>query len=145
MRDRAPEAFVPGPVRTADGRTLGWHAGLAAYTLGQRRGLGVAAGRPLYVTGHDAGDNALLVGAAAEAGRTELILERVSWTDAAPKAGDACHVRARHRGRLTPGTLSPLDGGCWRVELAEPVHAPAPGQAAVLYRDDVVLGGGTIS
>ena len=145
VKERAPEAFVPGPVRTADGRTLGRHAGLASYTLGQRKGLGVAAGRPLYVTGHDAGDNALLVGDVAEAGRTTLTLERVSWTDAAPEAGSSCLVRARHRGRLTPARLVPLDGGRWRAELAEPVHAPAPGQAAVLYCDDVVLGGGTIS
>ncbi|TBR22838.1 tRNA 2-thiouridine(34) synthase MnmA [bacterium] len=145
VRERAPEAFAPGPVKTSDGKTVGRHAGLASYTLGQRKGLGVAAGRPLYVTGHDAGGNALLVGDASEAGRASLTLERVSWTNAAPRPGASCLLRARHRGRLVSATLTPLDGGRWLAELSEPVHAPAPGQAAVLYDGDVVLGGGTIS
>lgn len=145
VKDRAPEAFVPGPVKTSDGRTLGQHTGLASYTLGQRRGLGVAAGKPLYVTGHDAAHNTLVVGDVEAAGRSSLELERVSWTGAAPRAGATVLVRARHRGRLVPATLTPLDGGRWRAELSEPVHAPAPGQAAVLYDGDVVLGGGTIS
>jgi tRNA-specific 2-thiouridylase len=145
VKERAPEAFAPGPVKTADGKILGTHAGLAAYTLGQRKGLGVAAGRPLYVTGHDAGGNALIVGSEAEAGRSALLLERVTWTAEAPAAGAACLVRARHRGRLVPARLTPRPDGGWRVDLAEPVHAPAPGQAAVLYDGDVVLGGGTIA
>lgn len=145
VKDRAPEAFVAGPVKTADGKILGQHTGLASYTLGQRRGLGVAAGRPLYVTGHDAAQNTLVVGDVAEAGRSVIELERVSWTGAAPLAGASVLVRARHRGRLVPARLTPLDGGRWRAELSEPVHAPAPGQAAVLYDGDVVLGGGTIS
>lgn len=145
VRERAPGAFAPGPVKTADGRTLGRHAGLPSYTLGQRKGLGVAAGRPLYVTGHDAGANALLVGEAAEAGRSSLTLERLTWTGAAPASGSRCLVRVRHRGRLVPAALSGPEGSRWRVELAEPVHAPAPGQSAVLYDGDVVLGGGIIA
>ena len=144
LSDRVPEALVPGPVRGADGRVLGRHAGLAAYTLGQRRGLGLSSGARLYVTGMDAATNTLQVGPEEDARRGVLVVGRVSWTRTAPAPKTSVRVRARHRGTLAPAVLFPEPDGRWRAELSEPLHAPAPGQSAVFYDGDAVLGGGII-
>ncbi|MBI3300387.1 MAG: tRNA 2-thiouridine(34) synthase MnmA [Elusimicrobia bacterium] len=144
VRERAPAAFAPGAVRSADGKDLGRHEGLPGFTLGQRRGLRLSSPDPLYVTGMDAETNTLVVGGADETLRSRLLVERVSWTSRAPEPDSEVLVRARHRGRLTPARVAAEAGGRWRVELLEPLHAPAPGQAAVFYAADEVLGGGTI-
>ncbi|MBI5242349.1 MAG: tRNA 2-thiouridine(34) synthase MnmA [Elusimicrobia bacterium] len=144
----APAAFAPGDIRDRSGKLLGRHEGLACYTVGQRKGLGVAAPEPLYVSRLDGATNTLVVGTERETRRSAFTVGSLSWTRNEPTQGDVL-VRVRHRGRLAPAALrSEGLGGRFRVVLQEGEMGIAPGQAAVFYRRsegfDEVLGGGTI-
>ncbi|MFI5254894.1 MAG: aminomethyltransferase beta-barrel domain-containing protein, partial [Candidatus Limnocylindrales bacterium] len=137
----------------ADGALVGAHQGAAAYTVGQRQGLGVALGEPRYVTRIDAGRNLVQIGRREELERRSFEVDDVVYTAGRAPSGEslACQVRIRHRAEPVPGRLSRAGGGgtgqhgAWRVELDRPVWAPAPGQAAVFYGGDEVLGGGRIA
>lgn len=140
----------PGDVRDAAGRALGRHDGLGRYTIGQRRGLPVGRrpggpeAEPLYVIGLEPATNTLVVGPDRETYRPGLVVGRVSWTGPAPAGELDASVRIRHRHEPAPARLAVLEDGRVRVEFHAPQRAVAPGQAAVFYRGDVVLGGGTI-
>jgi tRNA-specific 2-thiouridylase len=140
-----PDAIQPGPILDASGREIGQHQGLAFYTVGQRKGLGIAAREPLYVIHIDAGRNALLVGPAQSLGRAELTASQVSWVCGVPPTQPR-RVRAkiRYKSPLAPGLLTPLAGERVRVVFDAPLRDISPGQAVVFYQDDEVLGGGTI-
>jgi tRNA-specific 2-thiouridylase len=145
VRARSPvEALAPGPIVDTSGRRLGEHRGLAGYTVGQRRGLGLAAGSPLYVVALDPAANTLVVGPDAGLWSRELIAAGVNWL--APERGGEFRADVRIRSRHVPAaaTVAPVDGGAWRVRFDEPQRAITPGQAAVFYDGDVVLGGGWI-
>ena len=137
-------AFVPGAIVDTAGRRLGEHRGLAHYTVGQRRGLGVAAGRPLYVVALDAADKRLVVGADADLWRRDLVAAGVNWLVDEPAGEFRAAVRIRSRHEPAPATLAPAGEGAWRVQFDEPQRAITPGQAAVFYDGDTVLGGGWI-
>jgi tRNA-specific 2-thiouridylase len=137
-----PEGSVEGPVVSSEGERLGTHRGVAHYTLGQRRGLGIAVGTPVFVTAIRPGENTIVVDR-NPARVTDLYLDDVSFT-----AGDApdslrASVMTRYRG---PEAMASMvrDGNCWRVSFDEPQPPAAPGQAAVFYAGEQVLGGGTI-
>lgn len=148
LRRRAGWRAEPGPLVDADGTVVGRHAGAAAYTVGQRSGLGVALGERRYVAGIDAPANLVRLGRREDLQRHALHLEQVSFVagDAPAKAFRGT-VRIRHRGALLPGTVRPAEPSSrrWRVDLDEPAWAPAPGQAAVFYAGEEVLGGGRIA
>lgn len=138
--------LAPGPILDRDGRELGIHPGSAYFTIGQRRGLGIAAGEPLYVTGIGA-DNELLVGTREELLSGGLEAEDVNWlldSDELPQHEFQAQVQIRHRGTAAPGRIEPLPARRARVRFVEPQRAVAPGQSAVIYQGDRVLGGGTI-
>jgi tRNA-specific 2-thiouridylase len=145
LRRAEPGMFEPGKIVHVTGRTLGEHDGIADYTVGQRRGLGVAHTEPLYVIRLRAEDNTVVVGERRHAMSRAVLLTDVSLPSRFP-VGEAVPVTARirynHRG--APGRITPIGDGRARLEFEEPVFAPAPGQAAVFYRGDTVLGGGTI-
>jgi tRNA-specific 2-thiouridylase len=129
-----------------DGVAVGAHAGIHRFTVGQRRGLGAAFGERRYVTGIDAATGDVRLGSREDLLATEARVTGVRWTSIAPPAGAIeATVRVRHRGAEVPATLDPEEGGAARILFHEPVSAVAPGQAAVFYRDDVVLGGGVLS
>ncbi|MBI4425073.1 MAG: tRNA 2-thiouridine(34) synthase MnmA [Elusimicrobia bacterium] len=142
-----PEA---GDVADASGRVLGRHAGLTGYTVGQRRGLGElerpggSEREPLYVVGLVPATNTVVVGPRTEVFRSGLLAGAVTWTRDAPGGPFEAEVRIRHRHPPAPALVSPLEGGRVRVEFREPQRAVAPGQSAVFYRGDEVLGGGAI-
>jgi tRNA-specific 2-thiouridylase len=139
----------PGALVDADGAVVGSHAGTAAYTIGQRSGLGVALGERQYVAAIDAPANLIRLGRREDLQRETLSVGDVSFVDGAPDGPFRARVRIRHRAPLVPALISPLEGavgGPWRIELKVPAWAPAPGQAAVFYAaDEAVVGGGRIA
>ena len=151
LRDRAGWMPTPGPLVDHGGNRVGDHGGVAAYTVGQRQGLGVALGSPRYVSRMDPLTNTITLGRREDLETTTIELERATFV-AGPAPADTpfrAEVRIRHRATPIPATVRrapEADGGSrWIVETDTPVWAAAPGQAAVLYEGNVVLGGGRIS
>jgi len=135
----------PGPLIDLDGSRVGEHRGAPAYTVGQRKGLGVALGEPRFVTSIDAQANIVTIGRRQDLYRDSFELEAVSFVGGRPPADQfEAAVRVRHRAQLVPGSVTQA-GATWRVRLAQPAWAPAPGQAAVFYAGDEVVGGGRIA
>jgi tRNA-specific 2-thiouridylase len=135
-----------GEIVDAEGRVVGRHAGIHRFTVGQRRGLGVAAAERLYVTGLDAPRNQVRIGPLAALGARGARLERVNWiAGAPPEAPVRARVRVRHRHEGAEACVTPQPDGGALVRFDAPVIAVAPGQAAVFDAGDVVLGGGWIA
>jgi tRNA-specific 2-thiouridylase len=144
LRRRIPQAFRPGPIVDGGGRVLGQHEGLAAFTVGQRRGLGLATGRTLYVTALDPARNAVVVGEAREVEVDTLAAEQVNWIAIGELEGPLeVTAQIRHRHKPAPATIRPR-GQEVEVRFETPQWAPAPGQSIVFYQGDLVVGGGVI-
>jgi len=146
IQRNAAEMLMPGEIVMRDGRSLGQHSGLANYTIGQRKGLGVQSTVPLYVLGKDAPTNTLIVGEADELGTNELIAEDVNWTSGeAPGGPFRAEVKIRYTAKEAWSLVTPLENGRQaKVRFDAPQRDVTPGQAAVFYDDDLLVGGGTI-
>lgn len=145
LNDEAPQIFEPGPIVDHTGAVVGEHRGLPHYTIGQRKGLGVTSSEPLYVTAIDTARNVLMVGPARTTNRTTCTVEDVRFvTGQMPTAPFACLVQIRAHALARPATVTPLANGQVRVRFDEAQRAITPGQAAVFYAGDQVLGGGRI-
>lgn len=146
VRERLGERVREGEFRTVDGRVVGAHPGHQLFTIGQRKGLGVAFGRPVYVVAIDASTNTVVLGGDEDLKRTSLDVRGVNWIEQDARPGERFEtivkIRSRHEGAAA--TVEALDGGHARVTFAEPQRAVTSGQAAVFYRGDAVLGGGWI-
>jgi tRNA-uridine 2-sulfurtransferase len=142
---RQPEP-QPGEVVSTDGSVLGEHQGVHNFTVGQRKGLGVAIGAPLYVIELDAAKNRVVVGQDGDLFRSRFLVRDVNWIRPLA-AGDAveAHVKIRHNHPGGAARVEAHQGSVARVEFLEPQRAITPGQAAVFYADDEVMGGGWIS
>jgi len=136
----------PGPILNPDGTEIGTHNGLPRYTIGQRRGLGIPADRPLYVIDIDPERNALIVGPEDALLRSELATIDASFLSGRPPE-DGTHLEAkiRYRSPAVPTTYRQLDGNRFALQFESPQRAITPGQLAVLYDGDRLLGGGTIA
>ncbi len=148
VRARRPDTRRPGEIRALDGRVLGRHDGVAGFTIGQRRGLGVAAGAPLYVTRLDVLSNTVTLGPRAALLARGLIAEDVNWhVDALPEgAVMRAEVKIRHMHAAAAAELQRVDRGRVVVRFDVPQSAVTPGQAAVFYdTEGVVIGGGWIA
>jgi len=146
LRDRIP--FRPGPIVDEQGRVLGEHEGLPAYTVGQRKGLGIGGGKPLFVLAKDVSRNRLIVGPRAALARREILVEEVNWVsreEPSPGEVPAAEVELRYRGKPIPAQVRAEPGRRARLFLAEHDQAVTPGQAAVWYDGDLLLGGGIIT
>ncbi|MDF2439418.1 MAG: tRNA-uridine 2-sulfurtransferase [Abditibacteriota bacterium] len=142
--ERAPEMATSGPILDESGKKLGEHRGLARYTVGQRKGLGIAAPIPLFVTRIDTGSNALVVGAREALACETMSAERATWTNVAPQVGDEILVQMHAHARTYPATFEACDQSSFRVRFTRAADSVTPGQLCVLYRDDEVVGSGTI-
>lgn len=145
IRDRAgdSEALRAGEVRDVKGNLRGQHEGLAHYTIGQRRGIGVSSERPLYVTKMDGASNTLVVGEEKDTLGQSFRMTQVTWTSQEHPGDRPVGVRIRHRAKIVPGRCV-QKGDAFEVYLDAPQRAITPGQTAVFYEGEQVLGGGTI-
>jgi len=135
---------IPGDIVDLTGRVLGRHDGAHHYTIGQRKGLGVAAAQPLYVLAIDTAANRVVVGQRPEGYHTRCEVRQVNWVSmAAPEGPMACQAQIRYRSEPAAVTLIPQGTGV-ALEFAEPQFGITPGQAAVWYDGDRILGGGII-
>lgn len=141
----SPEVAQLGQIVTRSGEVLGHHQGLAFYTIGQRKGLGIAAPHPLYVLDKDLRHNALIVGKHEELGHQELITQRTNWVSGeAPSEAFRAEVKIRYQAREAWATVTPGEDGHTNVRFDAPVRDITPGQAAVFYEDEILVGGGII-
>jgi tRNA-specific 2-thiouridylase len=140
----APQAYQPGPIVNTAGEQLGEHQGLPFYTVGQRRGLGIAAAQPLYVTGVDLQRNTLVVGPRHAASCMTFEVERLNWMCPPPESVLPTAVQIRYRHQPVRAAVYPIAPDQAQVVLQEPQFAVTPGQAAVFYDGETVLGGGWI-
>ena len=145
VRQRRPDTCHPGEIRDRAGKVLGTHDGVAGFTIGQRRGLGIALGSPVYVTRLDVLNNVVTVGPRAELLSSGLIAEGVNWLwRAALEQPVRAEIKIRYLHEPAPGALRLLPGGDVEVRFDTPQPAVTPGQAAVFYDGQIVLGGGWI-
>ena len=146
LREHAPDAIRPGPILDTRGHEIGQHQGLPFYTIGQRRGLGIAWQEPLYVLAIDAARNALIVGPASQLGRRSLVVQEASFVAGSPPPlPTSVTCKIRYTGDEVAATLHPGDSGTIRVTVDRALRDVTPGQGAVFYQNEVVLGGGIIS
>lgn len=145
LEEQRGAGLLDGEIVYVDGRVLGRHRGTYRYTIGQRRGLGLAWSEPLYVVAIDTGMHRVIVGERRYLAVGEFTVERVNWI--APCPGEAfeadCRIRYRHGG--ISSSIQVLEDDRLRVFLKEAQHGVTPGQAAVFYHGDEVLGGGWIA
>jgi len=141
---RAPVQAGPGPIRHLDGRVLGSHGGYWRFTVGQRKGIGVAFATPLFVVRVDPATDTVWVGAEEDLLGRELTARETSWCLEPPAGPLPCKVKIRSRGSEAEAVVHDLGDGRARVDFRIPQRAIAPGQAVVFYAEDEVLGGGWI-
>jgi tRNA-specific 2-thiouridylase len=139
------DALSPGKLVTVAGETVGEHAGYARYTVGQRRGLGGGRGLPLYVIGTRPETREVVVGSAAELERREVEIGEINWLAPPPLPGAPVQVQIRSRARPAGAVVRSVADGVISLALDEPQRAVTPGQSAVMFDGDTVLGGGRIA
>jgi len=149
IRRHRSDLETAGEIVTTDGSVVGRHDGLERFTIGQRKGLRLAFGEPRYVVRIEAESRRVVIGRKEELARSELTAMEANWLiDEPPDLGKteplSCQVKIRYRSRPMEATVEALPGGRFRVEFREPCQGVAPGQAAVCYDADRVLGGGWI-
>jgi tRNA-specific 2-thiouridylase len=141
----APEIFREGEIVNLQGESLGKHQGLVNYTIGQRKGLGVSSSQPLYVLEKDIQTNRLVVGERSSLGRSSFAVAQVNWIRGeAPTGPITASIKIRYQAREVAGTIHPFADHQARIELDTVLRDITPGQVAVFYQDEEVLGGGII-
>jgi len=140
LRRHAPQNSSPGKILTTSGEEIGDHDGLAFYTIGQRKGLGIAYSEPLYVLKKDLLHNTLIVGTKDELGQTELIAGGLNWVSGqAISEPFQAEVKIRYTAGFLPAMVIPLEDGRIRVQFEQPLRDITPGQAAVAYQGDQAI------
>lgn len=141
-----PSINKPGDIVTRDGRIIGRHSGLSGYTIGQRKGLGLQSSVPLFVISKSIGDNVLVVGREEELVKAEFYVTNVNWISGIPmKVPFNVKVKIRYTAHPLPALVTPIVDDQVGIQLKLPARDITPGQAAVFYIDDEVVGGGIIA
>jgi len=145
IRKKTGVTIKEGDIVDKEGKVLGRHKGIPYYTIGQRRGLGIAYSEPLYVTGIDRDRNRVIVGVRKDVLKKSLVAHRLNWM-AIKEMGGELRVKAkiRYNHKEQDATVSRIGADLARVDFDEPQEAPTPGQAVVFYNKDIVVGGGWI-
>jgi tRNA-specific 2-thiouridylase len=149
VTEHLTDASEPGPILTTSGEVIGRHRGIGRYTVGQRKGLGVSLGVPVFVRSIDATANAIVVGDRQELEVDGFVADEASFTGV-DGPGDGASVLVQHRahGEVNPATIRHIHRGCFEIHYDDPVSAIAPGQSATLYSaqdPDEVVGGGIVA
>lgn len=144
IRARRGDSPTAGEIVTTDGRVVGHHQGLEQFTIGQRKGLGVALGEPRFVVRLEHDTHRVVLGLKEDLARRQLTANRTNWLVSPPAAPTPYHVKIRYNSPLVPATVAALDGDRLAVEFDAPQYGVAPGQAVVCYEGDRVMGGGWI-
>jgi tRNA-specific 2-thiouridylase len=145
LQIHAPEIMTEGPIMLTSGEEVGTHDGLAKYTIGQRKGLGVNSNVPLYVIAKNPYRNALIVGTRDALGRDELTATRINWMNgSSPTEPFHADVKIRYKSSVQPALVTPLSDDRVHIKFEEPLRDITPGQGAVIYRGETCLGGGII-
>jgi tRNA-specific 2-thiouridylase len=137
-------ALARGAIVTTAGEVIGEHDGFARFTIGQRRGLPGGSGQPRYVVAIRPETGEVVVGGDADLLAGTVMVEALNWLDAPLRAGERCEVQVRYRALAVTAVVSETSDSSLSLALEQPVRAVAPGQSAVLYRGEQVLGGGVI-
>ena len=143
LRNTHPEVAAPGTVLDTSGAVVGEHAGTAGFTIGQRRGLGVAVGEPRYVLDIAPRERTITIGRYEDLLVDDCVVKDMRFTDLPPRRGDRVQVKVRYRSAPAQATITRV-GETWEFIFQERQPRPAPGQALVMYDGEFVLGGGTI-
>ncbi len=145
LQNHAPDAFRPGNIVDTKGRVLGKHKGIPLYTIGQRKGLGIASRMPLYVVALDAEKNQVVVGSNDDLFHKKLLANDLDFTDGTPPAQEfRCQAKIRYGIHVHDCTVALDDRGRAVVTFDEPQRAITSGQSVVFYEEDRLIGGGTI-
>lgn len=128
-----------------DGKVVGRHTGLAFYTIGQRKRLGISSPNPLYVLEKVMVNNSLIIGSSEELGRMELIAGRVNWVSGnTPEKPFKAKIKIRYKAPLVPGEVTPTESNRFNVKFEKTLRGITPGQAAVIYKGEEVVASGII-
>ena len=145
IEERTGKVYPKGSFVGRDGRIYGEHKGIINYTIGQRKGLGISAPEPLYVLSINPENNTVVLGSNDDLFTDELYADNFSWISGeAPTEEFRCSAKIRYRQKEQPATVTPLENNRVKIKFDAPLRAVTPGQSAVLYDGDTVLGGGII-
>ena len=146
LQERDGDVFVPGDIVDRAGNKLGTHSGISFFTIGQRKGVGVALGKPAYVVRIDKATNRVVLGDKEDVYKNELAANNLNWVSI-PALNGAMQVKAkiRYNHEKAAALISPDENGAVKVKFSEPQPAITPGQAVVFYEEDIVVGGGWIT
>jgi tRNA-specific 2-thiouridylase len=144
VRSRRGDVDTAGELVTTDGTVVGRHDGIESFTIGQRKGLGIAFGEPRFVVRIEADTRRVVIGEKEDLARTELTASGANWLVDLAGGPRRCSAQIRYNSRAVPATLERLPEGRLHVRFHEPCYGVAPGQAVVCYDGPQVLGGGWI-
>lgn len=145
LREYAPQTTLKGEIVTSAGKVLGEHEGLAFYTIGQRKGLGVSAPNPLYVLKKDVATNRLVVGEAEELGSSKMLVGKINWISGkAPEKAFRAEVKIRYAAKEAWAEITPINAEQAQITFDASQRDITSGQAAVFYDGEICLGGGMI-